>query len=339
MFLAPHRAAALALALLIVTVSGCAGASEPDAPLSYDGTAYQRAGATTLDESPPQELPGLRNVFQLSDQIISGSEPQGEQAFDQLAAMGVKTILSVDGKRPDAEAAARHGLRTVHIPIQYKGIAKEQLAAITKTFRELDGPFYVHCFHGRHRGPAAAAIGRLVVDGVSREEALAEMRQWCGTAEEYEGLYATVAAAPLPDAAASAKLDFDFPVAQTLDGVRGVMIPVPRAHDHLQALAKNGWATDPEHPDMDPVNQAEILEQLFDTLEHQPDTLEMPDDFQGWAHNARAASAELIEALRAGRAGLSPHQSLQGEARQLANIAMADIKQSCTACHASYRDN
>ena len=82
--LAPHRAAALALALLIVIVAGCAGASEPDAPLSYDGTAYQRAGATMLDESPPQELPGLRNVFQLSDQIISGSEPQGEQAFDPL---------------------------------------------------------------------------------------------------------------------------------------------------------------------------------------------------------------------------------------------------------------
>ena len=70
-----------------------------------------------------------------------------------------------------------------------------------KTFRELDGPFYVHCFHGKHRGPAAAAaLGRIAVDGVPREQAIAEMRQWCGTSEKYEGLYRTIAEVLRPDA-------------------------------------------------------------------------------------------------------------------------------------------
>jgi hypothetical protein len=338
MSIAPRHAAALTLALLAVSVAGCAGASEPTAPLHYNGTAYELAGATTLGESQSQELPGLHNVFQLSEQIISGSEPQGEQAFARLGAMGVKTILSVDGKRPDAETATRYGLRYVHIPIQYKGIADADLAAITKTFRELEGPFYVHCFHGRHRGPAAAAIGRLVVDGATRQVALAEMRQWCGTAEEYEGLYATVATAQLPDEPATATLDFTFPAAQVLDGVRGVMIPVPRAHDRLKLLAARGWATDPTHPDVEPVNEAEILEQLFEALEHQPDAREMPDDFRGRVRDARSTSHELIEALRVGRQGLPPHESLQGEARRRADAAMAGLKQSCNACHAAYRD-
>jgi protein tyrosine phosphatase (PTP) superfamily phosphohydrolase (DUF442 family) len=339
MSLAPRRAAALTLSLLVVIAAGCAGATDPEAPLDYEGTAYELAGAEPLDESPPQELPGLHNVYRLSEQIISGSEPQGEDAFAHLAGMGVKTILSVDGKQPDADAAAEHGLRYVHIPIEYKGIADGELAAITKTFRELEGPFYVHCFHGRHRGPAAAAVGRVVVDGASRKTALAEMRQWCGTAEEYEGLYATVASAPLPDPAATAALDFDFPVAHTLEGVRGVMIPVPRAHDNLKALAKHGWAIDPEHPDVDPLNEAEILAELFDALQAQPDATDKPDDYQGFMQDARRSTDELIDALRTGRAGLSPHDALEGEARERADAAMAGIKASCKSCHAGYRDN
>jgi protein tyrosine phosphatase (PTP) superfamily phosphohydrolase (DUF442 family) len=339
MSLAPRRAAALTLALLVVIATGCAGATDPEAPLDYAGTAYELAGAETLDESPPQELPGLHNVYRLSGQIISGSEPQGIDAFAQLADMGVKTILSVDGKRPDADTAAQHGLRYVHIPIQYKGIADDELAAITKTFRELEGPFYVHCFHGRHRGPAAAAVGRVVVDGASRQTALAEMRQWCGTAEEYEGLYATVASAPLPDADATATLAFDFPVAHTLEGVRGVMIPVPRAHDNLKALAKRGWATDPEHPDVDPLNEAEILAELFDALQAQPDSGDKPDDYQAYMQDARSATDQLVEALRSGRDGLSPHDTLEGEPRERADAAMAGIKTSCKSCHAGYRDN
>jgi protein tyrosine/serine phosphatase len=202
--------------------------SDPPAPLAYEGSAYDAAARVELPAPRPLDMPGLHNVFALGDNIRSGAEPADRGALEELAAWGVKTILSVDGKAPDAETAAELGMRYVHVPIQYDGIDEEELLAIAKTFREQEAPFYVHCFHGRHRGPAAAAIGRVVLDGVPRELALAEMRQWCATSKKYEGLYATVAAAEMPTARETEGFAFDFPAAHRFEGMRAVMIELAR---------------------------------------------------------------------------------------------------------------
>ncbi|MHC4820557.1 MAG: hypothetical protein ACYTDX_02405, partial [Planctomycetota bacterium] len=146
------------------------------APIDLTGTAFDAAGLRALPEREPQNWDDLHNVYKLSDNIVTGGEPLTPAALERLAAMGVKVVLSVDGKAPDVETAKRLGMRYVHVPIQYSGISYAERVKIAKTFRELEGPFYVHCFHGKHRGPAAAALGRVVLDGCSREDAIAEMR-------------------------------------------------------------------------------------------------------------------------------------------------------------------
>jgi protein tyrosine phosphatase (PTP) superfamily phosphohydrolase (DUF442 family) len=240
--------------------SGGSGWPKPAAPLAtLDQSGYQTATHDALPQTAPEELPGLHNVFHLSERIVSGSEPHGEAAFRELQALGVKTIVSVDGKVPDAELARRYGMTYVHVPTQYKGMSADQILKLAKTFREKSGPFYVHCFHGKHRGPAAAEIGRLVLDGVSRERALAEMRQWCGTAQSYEGLYRDIAQAPIPTDAESRAFRWDFPAAHPFDGFRGAMVEISRLDDDLKALAKSKWAPNAEHPDLDPVNEATQL--------------------------------------------------------------------------------
>ena len=156
--------------------------------------------------------------------------------------MGVKTILSVDGKPPDAETAAKLGMKYVHVPIQYKTITPEETAEIAKTFRELEGPFYVHCYHGKHRGPAAAAVGRVVLDGASREQAIAEMRQWCGTSQKYEGLYRVIATGDLPAEAETRKLAWSFPARHSAGGLKGMMVEGSRAFDNLKDLVAKAGA-------------------------------------------------------------------------------------------------
>ena len=143
------------------------------APIAQVDSAYSLASKIALPPTKPEDAHGLHNLFRLSPNVISGAEPSTDESFEQLAAMGVKTVISVDGKKPELELAQKHGMRYVHIPIEYKGISDEELLQIVKTYRECEGPFYAHCFHGKHRGPAAAAIGRLVLDGASREEAIA----------------------------------------------------------------------------------------------------------------------------------------------------------------------
>jgi len=243
----------------------------------------------------------------------------------------VHTILSVDGKAPDAEAAAALGLRYVHIPIEYKGLTEEELGAITKTFRELEGPFYVHCYHGKHRGPAAAAVGRMVLDGVSRETAMAEMRQYCGTSAKYEGLYRDIATAHIPTADESAELDFDFPARKLPRGIVALMVEVSRANDNLDLLEKQAFAADPEHPDVDARNESAKLLQSFTAALELNQVRNGAEDFRGWFQAAHGDSQKLSDALERASQG---DPAAAAEASQ----AWAAVKASCTACHKAYRD-
>lgn len=310
---------------------GRAEISPMAAPLVLDGTAYDAALAVELPEAEPDEHSGLHNVYRLSDSIVSGAEPEGPEALAAIAEMGVKTILSVDGKVPDARSAEALGMRYVHVPIQYRGITDDELLQITKTFRELEGPFYVHCFHGQHRGPAAAAVGRVVLDEAPREQALAEMRQWCGTSGKYEGLYGVVAVGDIPTAEQTAAYTFDFPAAKQLDGVAGLMVGVSRAYDRILSMKRNAWQVNPDHPDIDPVNESAILASLF------TQALELPE-VQAESEDYRAILQDSIDRARALRGVVADLRASEQPDWQPAEAAFAELKASCNACHEGYRN-
>jgi len=333
------------LTCLLGLAAACAGAaprrsqvSDPAVPppLDLSTTAYQAAAVIELPTVAPEERPGLHHVYRLSDQIISGAEPAGVEAFAELQSMGVRTVLSVDGKVPDHEVAALYGIRYVHVPIQYSGISEDELAKISKTFRELDGPFYVHCFHGKHRGPAAAAIGRVVLDGIPRDQAIAEMRQWCSTSSKYEGLYETVATAPIPSTAKTKTYDFNFEPAHQFTGIRSGMIPMARTWDMIKLLKKNGWQPDPEHPDLVALQEATQLHQIFASMHGLDEMKAHTDDFRRWMDQGYAASERLQRALSSCSEDEDTFDA--GGWRSEALEAYESLADSCSSCHAVYRD-
>lgn len=301
------------------------------APPLGEGDPYERATSVPLPKTAPIEAPGLHNVFKLSERIWTGSEPHGEAALRHLAGLGIRTIVSVDGKVPDHARAAALGLRYVHVPIKYSGVSRTEMLRLAKTFRELEPPFYVHCFHGQHRGPAGAAVGRVVLDGAGRDAAIAEMRQWCGTSGKYPGLYKTIAHGAFPTPGETAALAWDFPAAHPLGGFREAMIVAPRAFDNLDALAARGFAPDPEHPDIDAANEAAKLHEALAQTVALPECASRPDDFRAWLDQSVAAAAELRQALAAMDAdGDAAGARARGLVRQLDGL--------CTACHRAYRN-
>ncbi|MGA0058120.1 MAG: hypothetical protein ACO3RU_00890 [Planctomycetota bacterium] len=323
------------LSALLVLVGACAtgstgGPVQPALPAA--GSAYDAALRVELPEVAPEESPGLHNVFRLSDNIVSGSEPEGEEALQKIAAMGVKTVLSVDGKAPDHEMAAKYGLRYVHVPIRYRGIEQDEIQAIAKTFQELEGPFYVHCFHGKHRGPAAAAVGRVVLDGAPRDQAIAEMRQWCGTSSKYEGLYATIAFGDLPSAAESADYAFDFAPVHAFSGFRHAMVDLARSWDTVEALSKREWAPDPSHPDASARNEAAKMVDIYEQSVGMDECRSAADEFRSWLDESLAASKRLAEALRSFEQG---DQAGSDVAKQ----EVAVLKKLCANCHGAYRNS
>ncbi|MFT7618838.1 MAG: protein tyrosine phosphatase (PTP) superfamily phosphohydrolase (DUF442 family) [Planctomycetota bacterium] len=292
---------------------------------------FELATLVRLEKRQPIEAKGLHNVFVLSENISSGSEPEGREAFARLQELGIKTILSVDGKQPNTKIAAEFGMKYVHVPIQYKGIDQEALVHITKSFRELQGPFYVHCFHGRHRGPAAAAVGRLVLDNTSREEALAEMRQWFGTSQKYEGLYSLIARGAIPTAEESSASTWVFESSHSVDGIAGAMVPIARSHDALRILSKNNWEIDPNHPDIDPVNEASILLEAFESMEILSEVSDGPDQMQ-------KGSADSITAARSLRNHLLEVRRGSKSAAKAAMLNLKQVNAQCSSCHATYRN-
>ena len=90
----------------------------------------RQSESKSRDEDKPLQTPerlvapGIENAFRLSPRLYSGGEPQGEGAFKALKALGVKTIISVDGARPDVETARKFGIRYVHLPVGYHGVPR-----------------------------------------------------------------------------------------------------------------------------------------------------------------------------------------------------------------------
>ena len=137
------------------------------------------------------EFTEIQNGLRCTPRILSGSEPSSESAFRELAAAGVKTIVSVDGIAPNVEAARKFGLRYVHIPIGYDGVPEIAALMLTRVVRECKGVIFVHCHHGKHRGPAAAAIAGIA-DGVLNIKQAIQFLKQAGTDDDYVGLWESV---------------------------------------------------------------------------------------------------------------------------------------------------
>ncbi|MBW3600421.1 MAG: tyrosine-protein phosphatase, partial [Planctomycetes bacterium] len=209
-----------------------------------DRASSEAAGtsAASGDAQPQAKIdeaayPHLHNLIQVSETIYSGGQPTGEEEFAELARLGVKTVVSVDGARPDLEAAEKHGLRYVHIPIGYDGVPEEAGQSFAQLMRTAEGPFFFHCHHGKHRGPAGAAVACIAAGQRDAKEAL-EILELAGTSKDYPGLWRDVEDYTPPPA--GAELPELAPVAE-VGSMAAAMAHIDRHNDNLKLLAANKW--------------------------------------------------------------------------------------------------
>jgi hypothetical protein len=193
-------AAVLSLAGVLAGAPRILGAVGPANPLKPP--AVGAAGAA--------EYPGLHNVFRVSEKLYSGAAPEGEEGFASLRALGIGTVITVDGARPDVVTARRFALRYVHLPFGYEGCPTPRALEITRAVRDLPGAVYLHCHHGKHRSPAAAALVHIALDGASNEQAVAFMKR-AGTSAGYLGLYQDAASFRRPTTAQINSAPDQFP--------------------------------------------------------------------------------------------------------------------------------
>jgi len=273
-------------------------------------------------EATPIHRPGLENAYRLTEQVYSGAQPEGEAAFRELAALGVKTVISVDGATPDVASARKAGLRYVHLPIGYDGVPRERALELAKAIRELDGPVYLHCHHGQHRGPAAAVVA-CVVAGVMENARALEMMKTMGTGPQYVGLWASARAARKADEAALRGLKVEYRERAPIPPLAEAMVHLDEVFERLQLCAEAGWRKPAGHPDADPPHEALRAREIFVEILRTDDVQARPSEFRGLMEAARSASERLETSLRS---------------REPADAALAALKTSCAGCHEAYRN-
>jgi protein tyrosine phosphatase (PTP) superfamily phosphohydrolase (DUF442 family) len=313
------------LLILFVLTALCApGCFEPAAP-----TAAQTAATGKPEKVSAEHLP---NPYRVHPKIISGGLPEGEAAFAELARLGIKTIISVDGARPDVEAARRNGMRYVHLPHGYDGIADDRAKELAKAVRDLEGPIYIHCHHGKHRSPAAAAVACVAAGLIEQTAALAVLTT-AGTSPNYRGLYESAKMVRRLDDAVLDNLRVEFPETAKIPPMAEAMVALERTFDQMNAIAKAQWASPARHPDLDPAHEALLLREHFTEMLRTDEVRGQPMRFRQLLEESESAAAELESSLRAwqtaGRKPPVPH----GIAKAFDRVA-----QRCATCHQEFRD-
>ena len=303
-----HRSPVAALtAALTALLVGCQLAapvpeSEPDPDTAHDG---------------------LENLHAFAPGVYSGSMPHGDAGFERLRQLGIQSIISVDGVPPDVERAQQRGMRTVHLPIGYDGIEADRRDALAHAFRVLPRPIYVHCHHGRHRGPAAAAYGLIAMGTINSAEGI-ERLELAGTSRSYSGLYEVIEVAHPRDPAELAAIDVDLPSKAMVSGFTEAMARLDRHWSHVKQLATNDWHPPMDHPDLVATAEAGLVHDLLRATETMP--TQVAD---------RAFADLLADAVDQAR---QLENALMRQAANDAHTAFKALEHSCIACHRRYRN-
>jgi len=278
------------------------------------------------------EVGGVPNLYRLSPRLYSGGQPEVEGGLASLKRLGIGTIISVDGALPQVEEARRLGIRYVHLPVGYDGLPREQVVDLIRAVRTLPGPVFVHCHHGKHRGPTAAAVCGMATEGWSKERARLWMER-AGTSPDYRGLFATVEGFREPTPEELAARVTTLPERAKVPALVTMMVRIDETFDHLKLAQKAGFRAPLSHPDLDPPHEALMLVELLREVRRHHEASAKGEEFLRQVGESERQAAELQRNLR----GLDTAHSTG--IRERAEAAFMGVGKGCTSCHARFRDN
>ena len=315
-----------AAAIVLVVLSIIAGAI-----LRYrtPGLNINQQTATTMEYSLIDK-PGLPNLYQPCESIYSGGQPDGEVGFQQLAELGIKTIISVDGARPNVSLAQQYGLTYVHLPHGYDGIDPEHAIKLTKAVQSSDGPVYIHCHHGKHRSPAATAVACIGLGMLEKQPGMRFLKQ-AGTSPHYLGLYRSVSASSPISAESLNQINNDFPSVAPGTPLVQSMVAI---EEHFAAIAKmieQDGVPPVDSPDLSVTHEALLLSEQFAELVRQSQVADIEPENKEYLDTMKRSyeQSEQLYRLLSAKSDFSPAS---------ASKIIEQLRNDCRSCHHKFRD-
>ena len=270
----------------------------------------------------PVATAALHNVFRLATGFYSGDAPESAKAFRELTRLGVRTVISVDGSQPRLTLAHQYGIGYVHLPFGYDGIPRSRAIELIKAVRGVKGPVYLHCHHGKHRGPAAAATVCRATQGWSAGHAEEFLKQ-AGTDPDFAGLYWDVRAFRPPSAEELARLPATFPETVDTPALVDAMVEIDGHLDALKVLEKAGWPR--RGGPLAPAQPAVLIRELLRELARDPEI-----ETRGAGYRAQLSRAE--------QAAETLHHLLEDGSDPAREAALKTLSSTCNDCHKAHRN-
>jgi protein tyrosine/serine phosphatase len=123
----------------------------------------------------------IKNFGQMDDRFFRGAQPK-ENDYQQLAALGIKTIIDLQENTKEYEKrnAEALGMKYINIPMSDKDYPES--AKIQEFLKLVDDPstgkFFVHCAGGRHRTGVMGAVYRFNRYNWNYDQVYAEMKKY-----------------------------------------------------------------------------------------------------------------------------------------------------------------
>jgi len=151
-------------------------------PLSLSLATACFAGEPSVDVAPrpaqwAQSVEPHYNLYQMSPTLYRSALPD-EQAVPLLGKLQIKTVVSF---LPESDETwlKEPQINRVQLPMRTVHADDAQIIAALRAIQEAQakGPVLIHCKHGMDRTGLVSAMYRVVVQGWSKQDAVAEMTQ------------------------------------------------------------------------------------------------------------------------------------------------------------------
>lgn len=273
------------------------------------------------------QLAHVPNCIQVTEGVYSGGLPEGSKGFDELQRLGVKTLISVDGMKPDIQTAKKFQLRYVHLPHGYEGISNGRLLELTKALHSLPKPVYIHCHHGKHRSPAATAAACVSLGWIDHSSA-SRVLEVAGTNPNYRGLISAVTNASAITPIDLDKVQVKFQEIAPLPPLVETMVSMD---EHMEAIAKLDSSLAQDRDQRTAVaDRVLLLTDHYTELHRTSEAQKTPMEYQHYLAEGESICVELESCLRNSDAPVTPRD---------AKPLVERLKSNCTSCHKLFRDN
>jgi protein tyrosine phosphatase (PTP) superfamily phosphohydrolase (DUF442 family) len=155
-----------AVAIVLLLMNGCGTAGSEQETLRSRNAAM------------PSTIDGVNNFAQVSPILYRGEQPTAG-GFATLKKMGIKTIVNLRSFHGDSDELKGLGLRYFHIYAKAWHPEDEDIVAFLKIVQDPQNqPVFVHCQQGSDRTGYSVAVYRMVEQGWSSDDAIAELHHF-----------------------------------------------------------------------------------------------------------------------------------------------------------------